>query len=82
MAEEDGAKEVKWDMWQKKRIFIREVSGKYADIPPYTTHQHVNADADTPVRFVIASNRIIKALGFNWREQVEPAPDYKEVKDV
>jgi len=32
MAEEEDKKEVKWDMWQKKRIFIREVSGKYADI--------------------------------------------------
>ena len=32
MTTDDVKEEVKWDMWQKKRIFIRELSGKYAEI--------------------------------------------------
>lgn len=28
----DEEKNVKWERWQKKRIFVREVSGKYDDV--------------------------------------------------
>jgi len=27
-----GEEEVKWERWQKKRIFVRELSGKYGDL--------------------------------------------------
>jgi len=70
-----------WD-WEKEPKKFAWEEGDYVYIPPYTTHQHVNADPDKPARFVSASNRIVKALGFNWMEQVEPAPDYKEGKNV
>lgn len=46
-------------------------------VPPYAIHQHFNADKEKPARFISASNRIIKAMGFNWVDQVENAPDYK-----
>ena len=32
MSAEEAKEEVKWEMWQKKRIFVRELSGKYAEI--------------------------------------------------
>lgn len=28
----EGEEEVKWERWQKKRIFVRELSGKYEEI--------------------------------------------------
>ncbi len=29
---EEGGEDVKWDRWQKKRVFVREVSGKYGEV--------------------------------------------------
>lgn len=46
-------------------------------IPPYTIHQHFNADPEKPARFITATNRIVKAIGFDWIDQVENAPDYR-----
>jgi len=65
-----------WD-WQKEPKRFDWEEGDFVYIPPYTTHQHFNSDPDKPARFVTATSRIIKALGFDWQEQVEPAPDYK-----
>ncbi len=30
-----------------------------------------------PARFISATNRIVKAMGFDWIDQAENAPDYK-----
>jgi quercetin dioxygenase-like cupin family protein len=46
-------------------------------IPPYTAHQHFNADPERPARFLSATNRIVKVIGLGWIEQLENAPDYK-----
>jgi len=32
MAQEGVEKQEKWEMWQKKRIFVREIAGKYAEV--------------------------------------------------
>ena len=65
-----------WE-WEKKPKKFEWEEGDYVYIPPYTTHQHFNADPAKPARFITATNRLVKALGFNWIEQVENAPDYK-----
>lgn len=51
--------------------------GDFVYIPPYTAHQHFNADPDKPVRLLNCTSRLVKALGFDWTEQLEPAPEYK-----
>ncbi len=51
--------------------------GDFVYIPPYTMHQHFNADPDKPVRLLSATSRLVKALGFDWTEQIENAPEYK-----
>ncbi len=66
-----------WDWQDKPKRFDWE-EGDFVYIPPYTTHQHFNSDPKKPARFISATSRIIKALGFDWQEQVEPAPDYKK----
>jgi quercetin dioxygenase-like cupin family protein len=49
-------------------------------IPPNTVHQHFNADAGKPVRFISATSRMISAIGFDDLEQIENAPEYKGKK--
>ena len=52
--------------------------GDFVYIPPYSTHQHFNGDPKKPARILVTTSRIVKALGFNWWEQVENAPGYKK----
>ena len=47
-------------------------------IPPNTVHQHFNADPDTSVRFISATSRMVRYIGFDDLEQIENAPEYGE----
>lgn len=42
-------------------------------IPPYVTHQHV-ALPGTRARFISATSRLVRAIGFDGLEQVEEGP--------
>ncbi len=75
----DCAEKYSWD-WETEPKRFEWEEGDFVYIPPYTMHQHFNADPDKPARFISATNRMLKYLGFDWKEQVEPAPDYKEEK--
>lgn len=66
-----------WD-WEAEPKRFEWEEGDFVYIPPYTMHQHFNADPDKPARFVTATNRMIKSLGMNWVEQVEVAPGFKK----
>ena len=66
-----------WEWQQEPQKFEWE-EGDFVYIPPYTIHQHFNADPDNPARIITATSRVIRALGFDWMEQVENAPNYKE----
>lgn len=46
-------------------------AGQFIYVPPYTLHQHFNAQPDRPARLISATSRIVKAMGFDWIEQVE-----------
>ena len=47
--------------------------GDYLYVPPFTIHQYVANDKED-VRLIVMSNRIVKEMGFDRFEQVEPAP--------
>jgi quercetin dioxygenase-like cupin family protein len=68
-----------WD-WEAEPKKFEWEEGDFVYIPPYTMHQHFNADPDKPARFITATNRMLKALGLDWIEQVEPASNYKTEK--
>jgi len=51
-------------------------AGDVIYIPPWTIHQHFNADPSRPVRLISAINRIYKNSGLNDLEQIEDAPEY------
>ncbi len=68
-----------WD-WETEPKKFEWEEGDFVYIPPYTMHQHFNADPNKPARFISATNRMLKALGLDWIEQVEPAPSSKKEK--
>ncbi|MGE5261990.1 MAG: cupin domain-containing protein [Acidobacteriota bacterium] len=72
----DCVDEYIWD-WETEPKKFEWEEGDFVYIPPYSMHQHFNADAAKPARFITATNRILKALGLDWIEQVEPAPGHE-----
>ena len=65
-------------VWAEEPKKFEWKEGDFVYIPPYSTHQHFNSDPWKPVRLLITTSRIPRALGFDWHEQVENAPEYEE----
>ena len=59
-----------WEAEPKKSEWTR---GDFIYIPPFSIHQHFNTGT-SEARLIVISNRIVKAMGFNWLDQVEKAP--------
>jgi hypothetical protein len=54
--------------WQK---------GDFVFVPAYSVVQHFNADSGGEARLIVMTNRIMKAMGLDWIEQIENAPTYE-----
>lgn len=65
-------------IWSKEPKRFEWKEGDFVYVPPYSAHQHFNSDPQKPARILVNTSRIVKALGFNWWEQVENAPEYKK----
>lgn len=61
-----------WEAEPKKSEWQR---GDFIYIPPFSIHQHFNT-GKSEARLIVISNRIVKAMGFNWLDQVENAPGF------
>ena len=61
-----------WEAEPKKSEWQR---GDFIYIPPFSIHQHFNTGKGE-ARLIVISNRIVKAMGFNWLDQVENAPGF------
>jgi len=72
----DCGDEYAWE-WMEDPDAYEWEEGDFVYIPPYTMHQHHNADEEAPARIITATSRIIRALGFDWLDQVENAPEYE-----
>jgi gentisate 1,2-dioxygenase len=59
---------------EPRRFDWRE--GDFVYIPPYCAHKHFNADPAKEARLIVINSRIIKAMGFDWFEQLERAEGY------
>ena len=55
--------------------------GDFVYIPPYVMHKHFNANPDNPARIIVIHNRILKAMGAAWYEQIEPYEGYDPKQD-
>lgn len=75
------AEKYNWD-WEAQPKKFEWEEGDFVYIPPYTAHQHFNSDPAKPARFITATNRLLKALGMNWLEQIEAAPGYRAKKSA
>ena len=67
----DCIDEYSWD-WEQTPRHYEWTRGDFIYVPPFTIHQHINSGAGE-ARLIVISNRIIKAMGFNWLDQLERA---------
>ena len=62
------------DLSHRKEIILE--AGDFVYIPPYCMHKHFNADPNNEARIIVINSRIVKAMGFDWIEQIEAAEGY------
>lgn len=51
--------------------------GDFIYIPPYVAHKRFNT-SDVEVRVIVVNSRIMKAIGFDWFDQLEPAAGFED----
>lgn len=64
-----------WDTTPKK---FEWGPGDFIYIPPYCAHKRFNT-GDAEARVVVINSRIMKAIGFDWFDQLEPAEGFEDV---
>jgi len=52
--------------------------GDFIYIPPYCAHKRFNA-SDIEARVVVMNSRIMKSIGLDWFDQLEPAEGFEDV---
>ena len=52
--------------------------GDFIYIPPYCAHKRFNT-GDQEARVIVINSRIMKAIGFDWFDQLEPAEGFEDV---
>ncbi len=65
-----------WDTTPKK---FEWGPGDYIYIPPYCAHKRVNDDSENEARVVVMNSRMLKPMGFDWFDQLEPAEGFEDV---
>jgi len=71
----DCVDKYEWE-WQPEAKTYEWSKGDFIYIPPFSVHQHFNADAKSEARLIVISNRIVKAMGYDWLDQLEHAPGF------
>jgi uncharacterized RmlC-like cupin family protein len=71
----DCQDEFTWE-WEEEPKKFEWDTGDFVYIPPYCTHKRFNSDPDNEARVVVVNSRIIKAIGFDWFEQLENAEGF------
>ena len=69
-----------WE-WEKEPKKFEWKQGDFVYIPPYVEHKHFNANPDKPARIIVIHNRILKAMGAAWYEQLEPYEGFNPDED-
>jgi uncharacterized RmlC-like cupin family protein len=65
-----------WDTTSKK---FEWGPGDFIYIPPYCAHKRFNSDPDAEARVIVVNSRIMKAIGFDWFDQLEPAQGFEDL---
>ncbi len=62
--------------WEDEPKKFEWKQGDFVYIPPYCAHKHFNSSQTEEARIIVINSRIIKAMGFNWHEQLERAEGF------
>jgi len=65
-----------WDTEPKK---FEWGPGDFIYIPPYCAHKRFNSDPENEARVVVVNSRMMKAIGFDWFDQLEPAEGFEDL---
>jgi len=69
-----------WE-WEEEPKKFEWKRGDFVYIPPYVAHKHFNSDPNNQARIISIHNRVLKAMGAAWYEQLEPYEGYVEGED-
>ncbi len=64
-----------WDTTPRK---FEWGAGDFIYIPPYCAHKRFNSGGDE-ARVIVINSRIMKAIGFDWFDQLEPAKGFEDM---
>ena len=64
-----------WDTTPKKYEWG---PGDFIYVPPYVAHKRFNT-SDVEARVVVCNSRVMKAIGLDWFDQLEPAEGFEDV---
>lgn len=67
--------EWEWDTTPKRYDWK---PGDFIYIPPYCAHKRFNT-SDSEARVVVMNSRIMRAIGFDWFDQLEPAKGFEDL---
>lgn len=67
-----------WE-WETEPKKFEWGPGDFIYIPPYCAHKRFNSDPDNEARVVVINSRMMKAIGFDWFDQLEPAEGFEDL---
>jgi len=70
--------EFQWE-WETTPKKFEWGPGDFIYIPPYCAHKRFNTDANGEARVVVMNSRMMKAIGFDWYDQLEPAAGFEDL---
>jgi len=65
-----------WDTEPKK---FEWEPGDFIYVPPYCAHKRFNDDPEHEARVIVVNSRMMKAIGFDWVDQLEPAKGFESL---
>lgn len=68
--------EFEWS-WNDEPRRYEWKQGDFVFIPAYCIHQHFNSNNGSEARIIVMHNRIFKAMGLDWYDQLENADEYE-----
>jgi len=67
-----------WE-WETEPKKFEWGPGDFIYIPPYCAHKRFNSDPNSEARVVVINSRMMKAIGFDWFDQLEPAEGFEDL---
>lgn len=67
-----------WE-WETEPKKFEWEPGDFIYIPPYCAHKRFNSDPENEARVIVMNSRMMKAIGFDWIDQLEPAKGFEDL---